>query len=185
MKQVSGTIYYFIRSSNAKAISNANISSEVNFGLIDGSNGKLLDSIEKMLASVLLPALNSLDDWGSLKSRNNPHVQYYVETLDQFILNINGLKTNMSNQIKLVNSDIDGTLSALSTLSDYQSHAANSEFLSQCEELIGNWCKQIAKVLTESEQIRREADDTGPYCMKKSSPLKKDRKFERAAIYMF
>jgi dynein heavy chain len=157
-------MYYFIRTSNSKAISTSNVSSEVNFGAIDGSNGKLLDSVEKMLASVLLPALSNLDDWGSLKSRNNPHVQYFVEHLDQFISNINGLKNNMSNQVKLVNSDIDSNLSSLSTVSDYQTMSMNSEFLSQCEELLHNWCKQIAKVLAESEQIRREADDTGPYC---------------------
>ncbi len=30
------------------------------------------------------------------------------------------------------------------------------------EELLGLWCRQIEKVLTESEQIRREADDVGP-----------------------
>ena len=30
------------------------------------------------------------------------------------------------------------------------------------EELMRNWIKQINQVLTESEQIRREADDIGP-----------------------
>ena len=64
--------------------------------------------------------------------------------------------------------------------------STNNDFVSNCEETLGKWCKQISKVkikilknknlnykffpsrnqvLTESEQIRREADDTGPYCM--------------------
>ena len=135
----------------------------MNFGVIDASNGKLLEAVEKMLASVILPALSNLDDWGSLKSRNNPQVQYFVETLDQFVSNINGLKSNMSNQVKLVSSDHDAILSSLTSASEYQNMSMNGEFLNHCEELLDSWCKQIAKVLTESEQIRREADDTGPY----------------------
>ena len=38
----------------------------------------------------------------------------------------------------------------------------NSEFLEKLEELFSIWCGQIEQVLAESEQIRREADDTGP-----------------------
>lgn len=161
---LAGYVYYFLRTNCTKAISVSNISNEVNFGVIDASNGKLLDNVEKMLAAVLLPVLSNLDDWGSLKSRNNPQVQYFVETLDNFVSNLSGLKSNMSNQVKLVNSDHDSTLSNLNSVSDYQNMSMNGEFLTNCEELLANWCKQIAKVLTESEQIRREADDTGPYC---------------------
>lgn len=159
-----GTAFYFLRSVNTKAITVQNIANEVNFGIIDGSNGKLLDSVEKMLTKVILPALSGLEDWGSLKNRNNPQVQDYVETLDQFVSNITGLKNNLSNQVKLVNSDLDSQLSGLTSVGDYQHAATNGEFLTNCEELLSSWCKQIAKVLTESEQIRREADDTGPYC---------------------
>jgi dynein heavy chain len=136
-----------LRTSNSKAITPANIANEVNFGVIDASNGKLLEAVERLLALVLLPALNSLDDWGTLKSRNNPQVQYFVETLDNFVTNISGLKNNMSNQVKLVASDHDVALSSLNSLSDYQNMSMNGEFLNHCEELLASWCKQIAKVL--------------------------------------
>ena len=43
-----------------------------------------------------------------------------------------------------------------------QSMANNSENLEKVEELLAAWSKQIEQVLTESEQIRREADDIGP-----------------------
>lgn len=161
---LAGVLFYFVRISNAKAITASTVSNEINFGVLDASNGKLLDAIERMLASVMLPALTQLDDWGSLKSRSNPHVQYYVEALDQFVVNINNMRNNMSNQVKLVPSDLDSALANLNTLGDYQNASLNTEFLNHCEELLAEWCKQIAKVLTESEQIRREADDTGPYC---------------------
>lgn len=139
-------MFYFLRSSNSKAITPSNVSNEINFGVLDASNGKLLDAIEKMLASVMLPALSQLDDWGSLKTRNNPHVQYFVESLDQFVSNINNMRNNMSNQVKLVPSDLDPTLANLITASDYQNASLNTDFMIHCEELLGEWCKQIAKV---------------------------------------
>ena len=40
--------------------------------------------------------------------------------------------------------------------------ANNSDTLERIEELLATWSKQIEQVLTESEQIRREADDIGP-----------------------
>ena len=45
---------------------------------------------------------------------------------------------------------------------NFQSVANNSENLERVEELLAAWSKQIEQVLTESEQIRREADDIGP-----------------------
>ena len=38
----------------------------------------------------------------------------------------------------------------------------NSEVLEKLEELLATWQKQIEQVLTEAEQIRREADNIGP-----------------------
>ena len=113
---------------------------------MDASNGKLLEAIEKMLASVMIPALTSFDDWGSLKSRNNPQVQYFVESLDHFVTNINGLRSNMSNQVKLIATDSDSALTNLTSVGDYNKASMNSELLNQSEELLASWCKQIGKV---------------------------------------
>ena len=38
----------------------------------------------------------------------------------------------------------------------------NVELVKQLEELVTVWQRQIEHVLTESEQVRREADDVGP-----------------------
>lgn len=38
----------------------------------------------------------------------------------------------------------------------------SSEFVRHVEELIATWSREIELVITESEQIRREADDVGP-----------------------
>ena len=34
--------------------------------------------------------------------------------------------------------------------------------MEKLEEILSQWAKQIEQVLTESEQMRREADDIGP-----------------------
>lgn len=77
--------------------------------------------------------------------------------MENFLITVNDLKSDMSNQVKLHSSEHDAVLCSLSTFSDYQNMSNNNEFLAHCEELLGLWCKQIAKVLIESEQIRREA----------------------------
>jgi dynein heavy chain len=38
----------------------------------------------------------------------------------------------------------------------------NSETMERMEQLFAVWCGQIEQVLTEHEQIRREADNIGP-----------------------
>lgn len=40
--------------------------------------------------------------------------------------------------------------------------ANNSELVEQLEGVVTVWTNQIKLVLTESEQIRKEADDVGP-----------------------
>jgi hypothetical protein len=143
-----GVLLYFLRTSNAKAITSNTVTSEINFGIIDAANGKLLDGVEKYLSHVMLPVLSTLDDWGSLKTRNNPQVQFFVETLDQFVNSLSGAKSNMNNQVKLALSDYDNMLSNLQTVSDYQTMSLNGDFVTHCEDILAKWCKQIAQVIS-------------------------------------
>lgn len=41
--------------------------------------------------------------------------------------------------------------------------ANNSELVEQLEGVVSLWANQIRQVLTESEQVRKEADDVGPW----------------------
>lgn len=58
-------MYYFVRTT-PKAITNANIANEVNFGSIDTAKGGLLKGIENLLSSVFIPALKAQGSWGAL-----------------------------------------------------------------------------------------------------------------------
>ena len=42
------------------------------------------------------------------------------------------------------------------------STAGNFDLVTQLEGIVASWCKQIEQVLAQSEQMRKEADDTGP-----------------------
>ncbi|XP_071482850.1 dynein axonemal heavy chain 5-like, partial [Diadema antillarum] len=52
---LNGMCYFFLRSTN-KAITVANIAAEVNFGMMDCGNGKILEGFKTMLARVMMPA---------------------------------------------------------------------------------------------------------------------------------
>ncbi|MEJ1288061.1 hypothetical protein NN561_019090 [Cricetulus griseus] len=52
--------------------------------------------------------------------------------------------------------------SKLHTFEEVTAAASNSEMLHQLEEVLMMWYKQIEQVLIESEQMRKEADDSGP-----------------------
>lgn len=41
--------------------------------------------------------------------------------------------------------------------------ANNSELVERLEGVVSVWTNQIKQVLTESEQMRKEADDVGPW----------------------
>lgn len=160
--QLTGVLYYFIRPNQPKAITPANIATEVLFGQLDASNGKMLESIDHLLANIVIPLLQQYEDWGVLKSRSNLNVQDFLDAMSQFTASINGASDNLAHQVKLAPSDNDSTLSTLVTPNDYQTMAQNGDFIAECEKLMDKWCKQIEKILAESEQIRREADDVGP-----------------------
>ncbi|CAF4116331.1 unnamed protein product [Rotaria sp. Silwood2] len=160
--QLTGVLYYFVRPNQPKAITPANIVNEVVFGQLDASNGKMLESIDQLLANMLIPLFQQYEDWGALKTRSNINVQDFLDAMSQFTATVNGASDNIAHQVKLAPSDNDSTLSTLATPNDYQTMAQNGDFIIECEKLMDKWCKQIEKILAESEQIRREADDVGP-----------------------
>lgn len=60
-----GVCYFFVRTID-KPITSANIANEVNFGILDASNGNLLKGIENLLGKIMIPALEAQDNWGRL-----------------------------------------------------------------------------------------------------------------------
>ena len=61
LQPLTGFLYYFVRTNQPKAITSANIVTEVVFGQLDASNGKMLESIDQLLANILIPLLQQYE----------------------------------------------------------------------------------------------------------------------------
>ncbi|XP_075239290.1 dynein axonemal heavy chain 5-like [Convolutriloba macropyga] len=159
-----GLCMFFVRNSNQKEVTNQTIVNDVNFGMMDATNGSVLEALETYLSTTLIPALkaSSPEAWGSLKNSKGTQVRDFLDSLDKFVGTLGAARTSLEGQIQLHEYEYTPIIDMLSTPTGYQDAAASSETTEKLETLLGQWCKQIETVLAESEQIRREADDVGP-----------------------
>ncbi|XP_029955923.1 dynein heavy chain 5, axonemal [Salarias fasciatus] len=157
-----GKCFFFLRTTE-KAITTANVQQEVNFSVLDSGDGGVLSSLESLLADVMLPALRSQQTWGCVQEGAScPHVQSFLSSVDQFVSNLGSIRVSMERKFRLQHVELPDAIRQLSTPADYTAAANNSELVEHLEGVVTAWTSQIKTVLTESEQLRREADDVGP-----------------------
>ncbi|CAK6981992.1 LOW QUALITY PROTEIN: dynein axonemal heavy chain 5-like [Scomber scombrus] len=157
-----GKCLFFLRTTD-KAITTANVQQEVNFSTLDCSDGSILNSLETLLSHIMLPALRSQQTWGTVQDGVScPDVRSFLSSVDQFVSNLSSARVNMERKFQLQQVELPGVISQLSSPADYTSAANNSELVERLEGVASVWTNQIKQVLTESEQMRREADDVGP-----------------------
>uniref|UniRef100_A0A4W5NZY5 Dynein, axonemal, heavy chain 5 n=1 Tax=Hucho hucho TaxID=62062 RepID=A0A4W5NZY5_9TELE len=83
--------------------------------------------------------------WGSMKDGlQNAQIQDFLSSVDKFISNLSSARLNMEGRFQLHRVDTGQSLSSL------------------LEGVLLHWAHQIEQVLTEGEQMRKEADDIGP-----------------------
>ncbi|XP_033111994.1 dynein heavy chain 5, axonemal-like [Anneissia japonica] len=157
---INGICYFFLRTTN-KAITVANITQEVTFTFIDCNGGKILDGFSTLFSRVLVPCLKSQESWGELT--NNSQMSEFLEQLERFVGMLSGAKANMDGHIQLAEHEyLESMLDTLKSPADFQAAASIPDTVDKLEALILLWARQIEQVLTESEQMRKEADDIGP-----------------------
>ncbi|XP_061094941.1 dynein axonemal heavy chain 5 [Conger conger] len=157
-----GTCLFFLRTTE-KGITTANVSQEVNFGMLDCSKGNILQSLEKLLSQVMLPALKSQENWGAVKDGlKSVQIQDFLTSVDKFVCSLSSARKNMEGKFELQPMETVHNLDNLLGPSDYTTAAGNSELVETLEGVLLHWAHQIEQVLTESEQMRKEADDIGP-----------------------
>ncbi|XP_029979746.1 dynein heavy chain 5, axonemal [Sphaeramia orbicularis] len=157
-----GKCVFFLRTTE-KAISTANVQQEVNFGVLDCTNGDMLNSLETLLAHVMLPALRSQQTWGSVQdAASSPHIQSLLSSVDQFIKNLSLVRVSVEKKFRLQQVELPEVINELSSPSDYTCAATNSQLVECLEGVVSAWALQIKQVVTQNEQLRREADDVGP-----------------------
>jgi dynein heavy chain len=152
---MTGICGYFIRTT-PKAITTANLYSDVYFGVITD----ILPSLKDIVRAVVLPALKAQENWGVLTRKKKGPVEEFMDGLEKFVDTLNVAMGSIKDSIKLHPTTID--LSVYKGPSDILNAANSPEVVDSLEQLIGEWCKQIEQVLAESEQMRKEADDIGP-----------------------
>ncbi|XP_016398775.1 dynein heavy chain 5, axonemal-like [Sinocyclocheilus rhinocerous] len=159
---LTGQCLFFTRITD-KAITTTNISQEVNFGMLDGSETSVLHSLEFLFTQVMNQALKSQEDWGAIKcGQMSPDVQDFLRSVDKFNCTLSSVMRSMDEKFKLHNIPSAPDLSHIQKAEDYSNAANNSELVESLETVLLHWAKQIEQVLTESERIRKESDDIGP-----------------------
>ncbi|XP_051710736.2 dynein axonemal heavy chain 8 isoform X1 [Oryctolagus cuniculus] len=161
-EKIKGLCLFFVRCHNDVALNAKNIHEEVLFTVLDASEG-LLIGIRNMLANIFLPAILATSNWGALNQSKQGESEKHIftETINRYLSFLDGARISIEGTVMLKKIDnID--FSKLHTFEEVTAAASNSEMVHQLEEALMIWYKQIEQVLIESEQMRKEADDSGP-----------------------
>ncbi|ELW66090.1 Dynein heavy chain 8, axonemal [Tupaia chinensis] len=161
-EKLKGLCIFFVRCRNDVTINVKNIHEEILFTVLDASEG-LLNGIRKMLANIFLPAILATNNWGALNQSKQGESEKHIftETINRYLSFLDGARVSIEGTVKL--KEIDNVdFSKLHTFEEVTAAASNSETVHQLEEVLMIWYKQIEQVLIESEQMRKEADDSGP-----------------------
>ena len=152
--------------------------------MLDSNGEGLLGAIERLLGSLFLPVLQNYEKWGELSGAEGQKVkQQFLSKLSSFVSVLGNAQASINDVVKLTPCMHPG-ITKLKTSSEMISAAGNSEIVETAEQCALVWCREIEQVykllkyrgcrnnnagiylfnqiLTESEQMRKEADDVGP-----------------------
>uniref|UniRef100_A0A8C8RGD8 Dynein axonemal heavy chain 8 n=1 Tax=Pelusios castaneus TaxID=367368 RepID=A0A8C8RGD8_9SAUR len=157
-----GLCLFFVRYRNDIPINTKSIHEDIFFCVLDATEG-LLRGTRNMLANIFLPAILATNNWGALSQTTQGTIekQSFIETINRYLSFLDGARVSIEGTVELKKIDyID--FSKLQSFEEVTAAAANSDTVHQLEEVLMIWYKQIEQVLIESEQMRKEADDSGP-----------------------
>ncbi|XP_061675571.1 dynein axonemal heavy chain 5 [Syngnathoides biaculeatus] len=160
---LTGVCVFFTRADASKAVTSENIHRDVNFNMLDTSDGGLLKSVEQLLAEVFIPTLSKMNHgWGELASPQAQAVKKdFLSSLENFVSVLAGAQESLQEKVTLKECDTFD-VRVLKGPSDYVAAANNTDAVEKIEGCVKGWIKQIEKVLAESDQLRKEAEDLGP-----------------------
>ena len=157
-----GLAMFFLRIT-AKPITTANIAQELYFGILESEKGGLLEALEKLLSQVFIPALQQQTNWGALTNDASGHIlkENFLGKLGNFVSILANARASIADTVQLSPCS-HPTVAAITSPTDIRAAAGNSELLEAAEVTTRQWCKEIQQILTQSEQMRKEADTVGP-----------------------
>ena len=149
------------------AISTRNACEELCMGVLDiKKEGSILKAIHAYLGRVSLPALKAYSTWGELNQTEEGQMQRvkFLAKIENFVNFLESSDKNIKEVVYLSPGPSEELLEQINTPAAQKEVSGKSDQLKVIEELVANdWCKQIEQVLAESEQMRKEADDTNGF----------------------
>ena len=161
--RAQGTCIFFCRDKNDVPVTMKNIAEELRFGCFqvpgEDSTGGVLTGLNHYLTTIYNPMLKALRNWGQIE-KDSHHISDFLVNMSGLAGFLEAVQTNLEQRVILKQNE---ELSRhLGTPREVIAAAANPELIEQAEELVLSWCKQMETVLVQSEQMRKEGDDTGP-----------------------
>ncbi|XP_073529663.1 dynein axonemal heavy chain 8-like [Phyllobates terribilis] len=158
----SGLCLFFIRCNNNIMITEKNMHEELHFSVLDATEG-LFSEVSDLLRKVFLPAMNALDKWGELTQTRLGHreIQRFKDTIEHYLARLLGVKTTIEGAVTL-DTIQSINFATLQSFEGVRAAVSDEAMIARCEGALTVWLSQIQKVMSESEQIRKEADDLGP-----------------------
>ena len=161
--QAQGTCIFFCRDKNDVPITMKNIAEELRFGSFrvpgEESTGGVLTGLNRFLRTIYNPTLKAMRNWGQIE-KDSHHIAEFLVNMTGMASFLEAVQTNLEQRVVLKQNEELST--HLMTPREVIAAAANPELVEQAEELVLSWCKQMETVLVQSEQMRKEGDDTGP-----------------------
>uniref|UniRef100_A0A4W3JTT1 Dynein axonemal heavy chain 8 n=1 Tax=Callorhinchus milii TaxID=7868 RepID=A0A4W3JTT1_CALMI len=143
-----------------------NIVEEALFCIIDANEG-ILTGTENLLEKIFLPAISISENWGALNRsvHGEKEKKDFKDSISRYISFLHS-KDNF-NYLHLYSAvlltqtkDID--LSKLRSFEQVTAASSNPETILQLENVLMVWYKQLEQVLAQSDQVRKEAENSGP-----------------------
>ncbi|XP_065591804.1 dynein axonemal heavy chain 8 [Cyrtonyx montezumae] len=157
-----GLCLFFVRLKNDSPMKAKSIHKDIFFGVLDATEG-LLHGIKNMLEKIFLPAILATNNWGVLSQtkQDTKDKQNFVENIRRYLSSLEGAIVSTEGTVELEKID-HINFSKLQSFEEVRAAANNPDMIHQLEEVLMIWHRQIERVLIESQQIRKETDDSGP-----------------------
>ncbi|CAL8275103.1 unnamed protein product [Lota lota] len=154
-----GLCCVFLRRNVNTPINPENIDTEIFFSMFDCTAGVP----QGILPKILVPLMNAKEDWGVINQSKHGEgvIENFKDTLSHYINFLDDAQLSIEGAVHL-SIATDMHLSSLGSHADMKAAAAVPDKVHQLEEVLMQWYKPIKQVLTESGQIRRNVDSSGP-----------------------
>ncbi|XP_056012226.1 dynein axonemal heavy chain 8-like [Ostrea edulis] len=164
--KLRGSCVYFLRTKTDVNITSKNIETEILFGYLDMNQiSGILAAFELVMSKVYMPALKAYDRWGEMEEspQGRKAKKNFIDNFGNFLVYLRSAQANSGEGVQLAKCTSEKiNIREVGTVSKCIQLAANSDIVTEMEDLVSTWCKQIEQILAESDQMRKEADDTGP-----------------------